>query len=213
MLYEDPVTGALHEIPESQVGWGLAEDPYGMGEVVYDGLGNPVGFSFRKAFGRLVKKAAPFATSMLGPYGQIINRALPLVRQALRPVAQQTAQAIRQQALQQMNGFGEAAPAPMPAAPVAVAPPPVAAAAPMGPMRPMPGRPPARWVRPGVPYTGLRGRRLYLRCAAWPGPKGLVPAIAAQAAAAPVQPGPPPTVVAPPAVIASRGRYGRYRRR
>ena len=211
MLYEDPVTGALHDVPDSQVGWGFAEDPYAMGEVVYDGLGNPVGFSFRKAFGSLVKRALPYATSMLGPYGQIINRALPIVSRALAPVAQQTAQAFRQQALQQLSGFGEAAPLP-----VAVAPPPVAAAAPMGPMAPMApmaARRPARWVRPGVPYTGMRGRRLYLRCAAWPGPKGLVPAFAAQApAATPLPPG-PTTVVAPPPVIAPRGRYSRYRRR
>jgi hypothetical protein len=211
MLYEDPVTGALHEIPDSQVGWGLAEDPYGMGEVVYDGLGNPVGFSFRKAFGSLVKKAMPFATSMLGPYGQIINRALPIVRQALGP----TAQALRQQAIQQLSGYGEVAPAAVPVpvapvavAPIAVAPPPVAAAAPMA------GRRPARWVRPPVPYTGLRGRRLYLRCAAWPGPRGLVPAFAAQGTPTPVQPG-APTVVAPPPAIAARPAYGRgrYRRR
>lgn len=210
MLYEDPVTGALHEIPDSQVGWGYAEDPYGMGEVVYDGLGNPVGFSFRKAFGKLVKRAVPFATSMLGPYGQIINRAMPLVRQALGPVAQRAAQAARQQAMQQLSGYGEAPPAavPMAVAPVAVAPPPVGAPGQMA------ARGQARWVRPSVPYTGLRGRRLYLRCAAWPGPRGLVPAIAAQGAAVPVQPG-PPTVVAPPAPGAPRGRYARsrYRRR
>ena len=208
MLYEDPVTGALHEVPDSQVGWGYAEDPYSMGEVVYDGLGNPVGFSFRKAFGKLVKKAVPFATSMLGPYGQIINRALPMVRQALGPVAQRAALAARQQALQQLSGFAEAAPvAPMQVAPVAVAPPPGAA------MAPMAARRPGHWVRPPVPYTGMRGRRLYLRCAAWPGPQGLVPANAAQGAGAPIQPG-PTTVVTPPAAAAPRG-YGRsrYRRR
>ena len=121
MLYEDPVTGALHEVPDSQVGWGYGEDPYAMGEVVYDGLGNPVGFSFRKAFGKLVKKAVPFATSMLGPYGQIINRALPIVRRALGPVAQRAALAARQQAMQQLSGYGEAPPP-------AIAPPPYASA-------------------------------------------------------------------------------------
>ena len=210
MLYEDPVTGALHEVPDSQVGWGYAEDPYAMGEVVYDGLGNPVGFSFRKAFGSLVKKAVPFATSMLGPYGQIINRALPMVRQALGPVAQRAAMAARQQALQQLSGYGEAPPvaAPMQVAPVAVAPPPGAAVAPMAARRP------GHWRRPPVPYTGLRGRRLYLRCAAWPGPKGLVPVTAAQGVAVPVQPGAPP-IVTPPAAAAPRAPYGRsrYRRR
>ena len=28
MLYQDTLTGMLHEVPEGQVGWGLAEDPY-----------------------------------------------------------------------------------------------------------------------------------------------------------------------------------------
>lgn len=200
MLYEDPVTGALHEVPDSQVGWGYGEDPYAMGEVVYDGLGNPVGFSFRKAFGKLVKKAVPFATSMLGPYGQIINRALPIVRRALGPVAQRAALAARQQAMQQLSGYGEAPPA--------IAPPQGAA------MAPMAARRPGHWVRPPVPYTGMRGRRLYLRCAAWPGPQGLVPANAAQVVMAPGQPG-PTTVVTPPAAPGAPRRYGRsrYRRR
>jgi hypothetical protein len=209
MLYEDPLTGALHEIPDSQVsGWGFAEDPYGMGEVVYDGLGNPLGWSFRRAFGKLVAKAAPFATSMLGPYGQIINRALPIVRQALGPVARQTAQALRQQALQQLSGFGEGPPAvvaPMPGPPVSMPAPPVAVPG-------MARRMPAGWIRPSVPYTGARGRRVYLRCSAWPGPRGLVPAVAAHAAAVPVQGG--PTVVAPAAPAwAARRRWVQTRGR
>ena len=78
MLYQDTLTGMLHEVPDSQVnGWGLAEDPYGVGEaqMLYDGLGNPLGWGFLK---KLVKRAMPFATSMLGPYGQIIKHALPV---------------------------------------------------------------------------------------------------------------------------------------
>lgn len=194
MLYQDTLTGALHEIPDSQVsGWGLAEDPYGMGEVVYDGLGNPLGFSFKRAFGKLVKKAAPFATSMLGPYGAIINKALPIVRQALRPVARQTAQALRQQALQQLSGYGEVAPvAPMPAPPMAM--PQVRAPGTPGMAR----RLPAGWRRPPIPYTGPKGRRVYLRCAAWPGPRGLVPVNVPQAAPIPGQ--------APPVIVAPAGR-------
>ena len=203
MLYEDPVTGALHEIPDGQVsGWGFAEDPYGMGEVVFDGLGNPLGFSFRKAFGTLVKKAAPFATSMLGPYGQIINRALPIVRQALRP----TAQALRQQALQQMrSGFAEvpATAAPMAMQRTAV---PVAATR----MAPHARRLPPGWIRPAVPYAGPHGRRLYLRCAAWPGPRGLVPANPGQPTAAPVQA--PGVVMAPAAPTVMPRRVSRRRR-
>lgn len=54
----------------------------------------------------------------------------------------------------------------------------------------MPGAAPYRrpwplgWMRPSLPYTGLGPNRLYMRCAVWPGPKGLVPALAMQAAAA-----------------------------
>lgn len=206
MLYEDPVTGALHEIPDSQVsGWGFAEDPYGMGEVVYDGLGNPLGFSFRRAFRRLVKRAMPLATSMLGPYGQLINRALPIASRALRPVIRSTAQQFRQQALQQLSGFGEeaaaaAAPVPGPMPPGAGIPPGIPAAAPPGA-----GPVPAGWMQPTIPYTGRRGRRVYLRCSAWPGPRGLVPSVAAQAPALPGQP--VQTVIARPALIGPRRRW------
>ena len=204
MLYQDTLTGALHEIPDTQVsGWGLAEDPYGMGEVVYDGLGNPLGFSFKRAFGKVLKKAAPF-TSMLGPYGMILSKALPMVSKALSPVAKQTAQALRQQALQQLSGFGEVRPAMM-RAPAMVMPQVRAPGVPGMARRIPPG-----WVRPPIPYTGPRGRRVYLRCAAWPGPRGLVP-VNAQAAPIPGQA--PPTVVAPAAAPFSARRRSTGRRR
>jgi hypothetical protein len=190
MLYQDTLTGTLHEVPDSQVyGWGLGEDPYGVGEaqMVYDGLGNPLGWGFLKS---LVKRAVPFATSMLGPYGQIIKHALPVVAKALGP----TAQAMRQQALQQLAGVPVALPT-------------------TAPINPMAARPlPRGWRRPPIPYTGPRPRRVYLRCSAWPGPRGLVPVNAGAAVPA----GPPvvaPPVVAPP-VVAARGRYrSRGRRR
>jgi hypothetical protein len=38
---------------------------------------------------------------------------------------------------------------------------------------------PLGWRRPQLPYTGLGPRRVYMRCALWPGPAGLVPAHAA----------------------------------
>ena len=203
MLYEDPVTGALHEIPDSQVsGWGFAEDPYGMGEVVYDGLGNPLGFSFRKAFGTLVKKAAPFATSFLGPYGHILKTALPIVRQALRP----TAQALRQQAMQQLrSGLAE-----VPAVPVAM--PQGAMPVAAGGMAPVARRLPPGWRRPAVPYTGPRARRVYLRCSAWPGPRGLVPVNAGQLAPGAPVPAAPGVVVTPASPAAAPRRAYRRRR-
>jgi hypothetical protein len=73
---------------------------------------------------------------------------------------------------------------------------------------PLPGgfpRPPwpMGWIRPQLPYTGLGPRRLYMRCAVWPGPSGLVPA---DAAAMQPQPGIPGPGGAP-------GRRGRRRMR
>ena len=232
MLYQDTLTGMLHEVPDSQVGWGFAEDPYGVGEgqMLYDGLGNPLGWGFIK---KLVKKAAPFvATSMLGPYGNILKTALPMVRKALSPVAAQTAAALRQQALRQLTPVAPvaavapvvapvvaeaapgvagvpvavpAAPPMMPAPAAAVIP---AAAAPVArPLGPGGRRLPAGWRRPPIPYTGPRPRRVYLRCSAWPGPKGLVPVNAATAI-------PQVPAVVAPAVVPLPVRYrGRGRRR
>ena len=184
MLYQDRL-GMLYEIPDNQAygpGYG---DPYGAdeGQILYDGLGNPVGawpFSnIAKSIGGLVSKALPAVSSFI-PGGALINQALPAFAQGMAPGA----------------------------------PPPVATATPApmpmpypGAMQPMPGMPggmmpgspgmqmqmpmrrpwPQGWVRPPLPYTGLGPQRLYMRCAVWPGPQGLVPAIAAQAPAAPAQ--------------------------
>jgi hypothetical protein len=49
---------------------------------------------------------------------------------------------------------------------------------------------PMGWIRPQLPYTGLGPRRLYMRCAVWPGPRGLVPADAAMMQPQPGIPGP-----------------------
>jgi hypothetical protein len=204
MLYQDTLTGTLHEVPDSQVGWGFAEDPYGVGEA-YDGLGYPLGWGFKSLKG-LIKKVAPIAMSM-SPYGQIISRALPIARRALAPVLASTGQALRQQAMQQL------APVPQLSA-VPVAPVPTVAPAPPIVARPVPPvgqRLPVGWRRPPVPYTGLRPRRVYLRCSAWPGPRGLVPVSAAATTPPTV---PVPAVVAPPVVAPGRVRYrGRGRRR
>lgn len=77
---------------------------------------------------------------------------------------------------------------------------------------PFPGYPPAPsrarqpvgWVTPTHPYIGARPRRLYLRCSVWPGPKGLVPAMATQPGTpAPVQPpmAPPPPPLGRPELM------------
>jgi hypothetical protein len=247
MLYQDALTGMLHEAPDVQLsGWGLAEDPYGLGEgqIVYDGLGNPVGWSPFRGLKSLIKKAVPFATSMMGPYGQIISRALPAVTRALAP----TAQALRQQVQQDMGPPPEAQPqleglpvgysyvrpggyypasvrpswpaswrppqvnafqprvySQMPRPPVAWRPPqsPNAAFQPR-PYSPMPVRQqwPAGWKRPQVPYTGPQPRRVYMRCAVWRGPGGLVP----------INPGQAPIVTPQAAAPMPTRRHRRHRR-
>jgi len=181
MLYQDTLTGMLHEVPDSQV-YGLGEDPYSVGEaqMVYDGLGNPLGWGFLK---KLVKKAVPFATSMLGPYGQIIKTALPVVQRALAP----SVRAMRQQAAQQLARAPMQAQPQLEGLPIAYPRP--------GAYSPMAMRPPVppTWSRPQLPYTGPQPRRLYLRCSSWRGPSGLVPANA-------VAPG----IAPPPAAIAAQ---------
>lgn len=196
MLYQDTLTGMLHEVPDGQVyGYGLGEDPYGVGEaqMVYDGLGNPLGWGFFKKIGGLLKKAVPLATSMLGPYGQIINRALPIASKILGPQAASFLSAA------DLEGVPMALPGPLPIAPLTTPVPP-------GAPRPFP----YGWRRAPVPYTGQHPHRLYLRCSTWRGPRGLVPGAALTPAPGAPVPVPVPGVVAPPA--GARPRYRRRRR-
>ncbi len=60
---------------------------------------------------------------------------------------------------------------------------------PGAPLGKAPGMPPG-WEHPSSPYAGRGPKRVYMRCAVWPGPRGLVPASAKHAppAAAPVGP-------------------------
>jgi hypothetical protein len=67
---------------------------------------------------------------------------------------------------------------------------------------------PSGWMRPQLPYTGLGPRRMYMRCAVWPGPRGLVPQHAANMLPG-MQPGQPGT----PALPGLPGGGGRMRRR
>lgn len=221
MLYQDRLTGLLHEVPDGPVqGFGYGENPDGIGEpqMVYDGLGNPLGFSFKRALGKLAAKAAPFAAT-LGPWGMVASRALPLVSRAMlaphRPPMPPPLQFMPPQMEPEPVGseIGEmpmayprpgtypmsmrqptpivrqhAAPRWIPASPAHWSRPTPAQWGPAAAMRPPI---PAGWRRPGVPYTGVQPRRLYMRCAVWRGPGGLVPinpgqpAVAPQPAAAP----------------------------
>ena len=61
---------------------------------------------------------------------------------------------------------------------------------------------PPGWMHRPTPYTGVRANRLYMRCATWLGPAGLVPTSAVQTAAA---------AAPPPAAAAGRRRRRRRR--
>jgi hypothetical protein len=200
MLYQDRL-GILREIPDSQVyGLGFAGSPYGESQIVYDGLGNPVGawpFSnIAKSIGGLVSKALPAVASFI-PGGSLISQALPALASGMAPspAAPQPAQAALPQpapAALMSPGAPSPMPVPLPSPPIGPSGMPMQmgpTGLPVGPTG-MPFMPPAMptgWMRPPLPYTGLGPRRLYMRCAVWPGPSGLVPEIAAQAPAAPAQ--------------------------
>ena len=76
MLVQDTLTGAVHEIPQSQLYEAdYAESPEQMaeGQILYDGLGNPVGFSFLKAFRKACPvrfKACPVHVALADTWGR-----------------------------------------------------------------------------------------------------------------------------------------------
>jgi hypothetical protein len=192
MLIQDSLTGRLHEIPDQlyrsylgecgrvygqQYPQGSGHSPhYGPGQVVYDGLGNPVGIA------PLLAMLAPLAAKVLPAIADkvlpVITKVLPAITQALpgisnilpgaAPAAPQPPAAMSPAPDQQ---FAPSAATPMPAPVQAPAPPmmqtpapmpiqtpfpPVMATPAMAPLRPMP-----------VPYPmmammtprGIRGRR------------------------------------------------------
>ena len=230
MLVQDTLTGAVHEIPQSQLYEAdYAESPEQMaeGQMLYDGLGNPVGFSFLKRAFRAATRLAPLASLLpvpgAGLLTQVAQRALPGIIRQLGPAAQRLQRVLPPGVVQQFapvaQAFQQAVPAAAPPGTVggfygeAVPAPPIPAQ-PM-PAPPMPAQalqPPPGWIPRPSPYLGRKGRRIYLRCVSWRGPKGLVPAVAAQAPPAPavVAQTPGPVVVAP-AVMGRR--FARRRRR
>ena len=206
MLVQDTLTGYLHEVPDSQAyGAYLGELPDQMGEVVYDGFGNPVGLPF---LAPLAAKFAPTALKALPgifrgvrgairrfvPVARAVQRALPRAIQQFAPAAQAFQQALPgvvQQFAPVAQAFQQPPPgameqpmtAPGGEAEFAEVPYPMATTAFRRP-------PPPGWIPRPSPYTGLQPRRAYMRCLVWRGPGGLVPARAAQT---------------PPAAIAPRG--------
>lgn len=173
-----------------------------MGEVAYDGLGNPVGFfNPFKAVGQAVRGVSSLATNPFRAL-QAVGRAtgLPLPGLAL-PFAAGLLQrlAAQRRAIQQHQMAGRPVP---PALMQSVQ----NISAQLQRARMGARHWPLGWRRPPLPYTGLGPRRLYMRCAVWPGPKGLVPAHAAQMPAAAIQ-----QMAAQRA--AGMGRHRRRRRR
>jgi hypothetical protein len=148
-----------------------------MGEVVYDGLGNAVGFfNPFKAVGQALQSVGR-ATGLPLP---ILGAALPFAAGLLPLLAQRLA--AQRRAIQRLQMSGRPVP---PALMQSFQN--ISAQLQRARMR---GRHwPLGWTRPPLPYTGLGPKRLYMRCAVWPGPKGLVPAYAAQMPAAALQQG------------------------
>ena len=230
MLVQDTLTGAVHEVPESQLYEAdYAESPEQMaeGQILYDGLGNPVGFSLLKRAFRAATRLAPLASLLpvpgAGLLTQVAQRALPGIIRQLGPAAQRLQRVLPPGVVQQFapvaQAFQQAVPAAAPPGTVggfygeAVPAPPIPAQPmPAPPMPPQALQPPPGWIPRPSPYLGRKGRRIYLRCVSWRGPKGLVPAVAAQAPPAPavVAQTPGPVVVAP-AVMGRR--FARRRRR
>ena len=181
MLAQDPFTGNVHEVPDSQAP--------AIGQVLYDGLGNPVG----GLFDTLLSPIRSLVSNIPG-VGNLVNSFLP------------------------GGAPAPAAPAVIAPPPVPYAQPAPYMQPPMGSpygnwMSPaMPLRrcmTPVGWTTPALPYTGAAPRRLYLRCSVWPGQAGLVPVDPGQWSQAQAQAG------ATGAIMAMNRRRGhsRYRRR
>lgn len=150
MLAQDPYTGNVHDVPYPQVP--------GFGQVLYDGLGNPVGGLF---------------DSLLSPIKSLVGN-IPIVGGLVNSLLP--------------GGAPPPPPMPAMPVPVApppayaqpAYPSPFPSPYPMGGMMPS-GLPlrrcmtPVGWTTSALPYTGTAPRRLYLRCSVWPGQAGLVP--------------------------------------
>jgi hypothetical protein len=199
MLIQDALTGRLHEIPDHLYGsylggygqlyepqWGeypqgYGHSPqYGMGQVVYDGLGNPVGIF------PLLAKLAPLAAKLLPA---IATKVLPAITQAFPAVSSILPGA----APPPPAAMAPAPPDPQfaPPPPYQAAPPPMMAPpVPITPMQPMvqpPFGPTAAVYPPMMARMGMRVMRRRRRGGRRPIRRFAVP--------------PPPPVMAPPEVM------------
>lgn len=173
MLVRDTMTGYLHEVPDHALyGGGFAEYPeqVGEGQVVFDGLGNPVGFL---PFLPALANALPAVTGLIGKLAPAVSNIASQVVPAVGKLASQLPGMLSN--ILPGGGLPGAAAAALPALPFP--PLPIPGGAPGFPRPPMPM--PLGWQHATLPYTGLAPRRVYMRCAVWPGPAGLVPTHAA----------------------------------
>ena len=185
MMVHDQYSGYVHEVPDHLMGNGL-------GEVVYDGFGNAVGWNPFSAIsnavtgaGNLVRGAVSNLAQGAGNIvGQAVQAPFNLVGQGANAIGQgvNAAGQIINSLMPGMPGFpGTPGPFPPPpgGSPFPYIPPGGGSMYPQYPYRPPifgGARPfPLGWQRPSLPYTGLGPRRMYMRCAVWPGPQGLVP--------------------------------------
>ena len=132
MLVQDTLTGAVHEVPDSQLyeaDYGEGPEQMAEGQILYDGLGNPVGFSFLKKAFRAASRLAPLA-SRLAPLASLLpvpgaglltqaaQRVLPGVIRQLAPAARQLQRVLPPGMVQQFapvaQAFQQAVPAAAP---------------------------------------------------------------------------------------------------
>jgi hypothetical protein len=200
-----PDGGMPPEMGPEGGGQGIPGGAEEMGEVVYDGFGNPVGIfpglNPFKAIGSAVRKVGSLVPSPLrGLVGGGGFPGIPLPHQLLASIANRIGAQRRLIQSYRMSGR------PVPPAILQNL---QGLLARYRGLRSggFPGRGrtpwPLGWIRRPLPYTGLGPRRIYMRCAVWPGPRGLVPAHAATMQAA----------VAAQQAAAMGGRRGRRRRR
>ena len=124
MLVQDTLTGYIHEVPDSQLyetNYGESPEQMAEGQMVYDGLGNPVGFL--KSLKRFASRLAPIV-SQLAPFvpipgvaalTQVAQRALPSLVQQLAPTAQRLVRSLPAGVAQQFAPVAQAFQQPMPA--------------------------------------------------------------------------------------------------
>jgi hypothetical protein len=167
--------GYIHEISDAYLQ--AAPD-----QPVFDGLGNPVGqlgdfFDFLKPIGQAI--TAPIqaigqaAGSLLPAVGNLVTAPLQMATAPLQAVGGLVSSLLPHPAAPPVPQM--VAPSPM-SAPVVAAPSPPQAPWLPPPMPVFHRTPfPQGWVHSNLPYTGHGPQRLYMRCAVWPGPAGLVP--------------------------------------